>query len=142
MGANLDSLPDASQGLEVFGKYNVSKVPILVCEDASAATPRLDVVHQDGKYCVYGMCGGVVEVDSVEELRDKLLHSGLAKSLYMHVMVPMASHAGFLPTLGTASDNTDDSGVLLRKMKEIDQAVHRAGGVAIGHCSDGAAPFR
>ena len=126
----------------VFGKYNVSKVPILVCEDASAATPRLDAVHQDGKYLVYGMCGGVVEVHSVEQLRDEVLHRGLAKSLYVHVMAPMAPHAGFLPTLCTASDNTDDSVALLRKMKEIDQAVHRAGGVAIGHCSDGAAPYR
>ena len=75
-------------------------------------------------------------------MRDELLRRGFAKSLYVHVLVPMAPHAGFLPTLGTASDNTDDSDALLCKMKEIDQAVQRAGGVAMGHCSDGAAAFR
>ncbi|EFJ39338.1 hypothetical protein VOLCADRAFT_108676, partial [Volvox carteri f. nagariensis] len=82
------------------------------------------------------MCGGVVEVKSVEQLQDELLKRGLAKSLYVHVMVPTAPHAGFLPALCTASDNTDGSVELLRKMMEVDEALHGAGGVAMGHCGD------
>ncbi|EFJ46900.1 hypothetical protein VOLCADRAFT_105344 [Volvox carteri f. nagariensis] len=139
----LDSVDEnVQQGLQVFSKYNTSEIPIMICEDASAATPRLDVAHRDGRYFVYGMCGGVVEVKSVEQLQDELLKRGLAKSLYVHVMVPMAPHAGFLPALCTASDNTDGSVELLRKMMEVDEALHGAGGVAMGHCGDGAAAYR
>ena len=130
------------QGLEVFKTYNVHNLPIMICEDASAAQPRLDVAYRDGTYVVYGMPPGPVEVDSVEQLREILLKRGLAKSLYVHIMVPMAPHAAFLPAMATASDNTDASDDLLMGMRKVDEAMHRAGGVSMGHCGDGASIFR
>lgn len=117
-------------------------LPMMVSEDASAAKPRLDVAFRDGTYYLYGLCGGSIAVDSVEQLRAEVLARGVGRALYVYVLVPNAPHAVFFPVMALTTDNTDNTDDLERRWRELDELLHQNGAVGMGHVGDGAAAFR
>ncbi len=130
------------QGVALLSKYGMDCAPMFITEDATAATPCIDVTFRDGKYVVYGLCGGSTTVASVLELRDKLLRQGLAKALYLHVLVPMVPHGTYLPVLGLATDGTEKAEDLAASWHEVDKVLATCNATAMGHCGDGASTFR
>ena len=66
------------QAVKVLAEHGLGGAPCVLCEDASANQPRVDVIIRAGKLWVYGLNGGVYEVESAKALWDLIIEKGLA----------------------------------------------------------------
>ncbi|EFJ48125.1 hypothetical protein VOLCADRAFT_104909, partial [Volvox carteri f. nagariensis] len=101
--------------LGVLTEFNQHALPLVISEDASALSPRLDTVHRHGAILAYGMCGGSEQVDA---------------------------HSVYVPVRAVGTDNKDTAPALLRNIDTLDKSLEENGAVPMAHVGDGAASFR
>lgn len=131
--------------MRVFGNFRQNIFPVVISEDATAASVHLDVVKRGEEYLVYGLSGGVHAVTSVDDLITLINKHGFAKSFYEYMAVSAAPSGLYLPLQVLSTDNTAKTlnhEAITQQWKRMDETLAACNGQPIAHVGDGASVFR
>jgi len=118
--------------------------PCLIGEDGSALVKRIDVVKEKAngveRVMAYGANGGPFEVESVEQMADKVREKQLATTLYAWVLIPIVEGAPHIPLMVECHNNAKEY-ITKDKVAEnwewLWRVCEKAGICVVGHCYDG-----
>ena len=126
-------------------KFGLDNCAYLIGEDGTSCQKRIDIVAvADAIMHAWGLNGGPVEVQSVEDLREALRERGMASTLYVVSIIPLVDGAPAFPLVVDANDNTFDRSdvhdVTMRILKIF--KARGMGGRIVGGVSDGDSRLR
>ena len=126
-------------------KFGLDNCAYLIGEDGTSCQKRIGIVAvADAIMHAWGLNGGPVEVQSVEDLREALRERGMASTLYVVSIIPLVDGAPAFPLVVDANDNTFDRSdvhdVTMRILKIF--KARGMGGRIVGGVSDGDSRLR
>ncbi len=133
---------DAPQTLELYDMYGQRELPMMIREDASAAQIRVDVDLTAAGVHVYGLAGGTVQAESVQQVTDVLLERGIGANAYVHTLVPMVPHGCYMPITAYTLGLGDSAEAVACRCDAVDEKLQQHGAVIMGHVGDGINTFK
>ena len=113
----------------------------VISEDGSALLDYLEAhPTQEGDVQVWGLSGGPVTVNTVEDLERLMSEKKSATTFYPYLWVPLAPGAKALPLMVVCHDNTKEEmsvSIMVKRWKTLWKCCAEAGLTPVAHYGDG-----
>ena len=136
--------------LPLLGVLGLVQCAFMIAEDGTGAQKRLGIVVEgssslaEAAVMAYGLNGGSLRLDSVEQLAAAVCERGLATTLYVICLIPLIKGAPAIPIVVDANNNAFTSTDVKRTIFNVLRVLKKHGlrGSALGGVSDGDARLR
>jgi hypothetical protein len=135
-------------GGKILREMGLGDAPCLLIEDGTATVAHFDVVPYKDKVVLFGASCGPLEFRTVDAVRDFLSTKEVPKvatMFYLYVLVPLVDGAPSIPVAVLLQDGTKgtyNTHTVVSHWRGACTALLDDGVCLVGHCGDGAPPFR